>query len=277
MKEKWVQKASGELVKFDYDKLYKSMFKAGANDELIKQICKSIFDELPDGASTKTIYKKAYRLLKASSMRLAGKYKLKTAILELGPSGYPFEEFVAQLFKFQGFETRVGLTLDGKCIQHEVDILAVNTKLTMLVECKHHGRAGYKSDVKMPLYVHSRFNDLVAEMNSTESEMKYECWIVTNTRFTSDAVAYGSCAGLRLMAWDYPGKGSLKERVELSGCYPITCLCTLTKKEKQRLMELDCVLCKQVLENPSLLSTIDTRKHNKVLKECQEILNMNKV
>ena len=277
MKEKWVKKASGELVRFDYDKLYNSMFKAGANDALIRQICQSIFDEIPDGASTKTIYKRAYSLLKASSMRLAGKYKLKTAILELGPSGYPFEKFAAQLFNFQGFKTKVGQTLKGKCIQHEVDVMAVNTKLTMIVECKHHSRPGYKSDVKVPLYVHSRFNDLVNRLNNGTDEMSYECWVVTNTRFTSDAIEYGSCAGLRLMAWDYPHKGSLKERIDLSGYYPITCLCTLTKKEKELLMERDCVLCRQLLEDPGLLSPIDTRKHKRILKECQEILNMNNI
>ena len=271
MSQKWVKKASGEIVEFDENKLRQSLFNSGASEELISTITNKILDELDETTSTRSIYKKAYQLLRSSSQKLAGKYKLKNAILELGPSGYPFEHFVGQLLAYQGYDVEVGIEVQGKCLKHEVDIFAHTDNHLIVGECKHHRNSGYKSDVKIPLYVHSRYNDIVNGLRSASEKRDSECWIIINTRFTSDAEQYGQCYGLKLVSWDYPKKGSLRERIELSGLYPITCLFSLTKKEKQVLMEEDIVLCQQLSKNPELLGPIDPRKHQKVLAECEEI------
>ncbi len=272
MSTKWVKKASGETVEFDVSKLKTSLFKAGASDELISSITEQVESEILEVTTTRSIYKKAYKLLRAASQKLAGKYKLKKAILELGPSGYPFEHYIAHLLRYQGFEVVVGLEMKGRCLPHEVDILGTKENTTIIGECKHHSQNGYKSDVKTPLYVHSRFQDIIngADLNSDRS---IECWIFTNTRFTSDAESYATCYGLKLVSWDHPNKGSLKERIELSKYYPITSLYSLTKKEKELLMNEGVVLCKQIIEAPQLLSPIDSRKHKKIIKESINICN----
>lgn len=273
MSQKWVKKASGEVVEFDEQKFRKSLFSSGASEELIDRIQQAVENEFVETTTTRKIYKKAYQLLRSSSQKLAGKYKLKSAILELGPSGYPFEVFVGKLFEYQGFKVKVGTEVQGKCLTHEVDIMANGNENLIIGECKHHGNPGYKSDIKIPLYVHSRFNDIVNGLKSNNDQRNYECWIITNTRFTSDAIDYANCYGLKLMAWDYPNKGNLQERVELSGLYPITCLYSLTKHEKAVLMEKDIVLCQQVLDQPGLLSPIDKRKHDKILSESRNLCN----
>lgn len=274
MMKKWVLKANDEKEAFDQEKLAGSLFRSGANEAQIDKICYQIIQDTPEITTTKVIYKKAYQLLARESFTLAGKYKLKNAILELGPSGYPFERFVARLFQFQGFKVQVGQVLNGKKITHEVDVVGNMNGTRLLVECKHHSHAGYKSDIKVPLYVHSRFNDISKVEQSNGSKQAYEFWIVTNTRFTSDAQLYSDGEGLKLMAWDYPKKGNLKERIGISGYYPITCLRTLTKKEKGVLLGTEVVLCKDILDQPNLLSPIDKRKHQKILKECELITYM---
>ncbi len=274
MMEKWVLKANNEKEAFNHDKLASSLFRSGANEELIDKICYQIIQDTPEITTTKLIYKKAYQFLAKESYTLAGKYKLKTAILELGPSGYPFERFIARLFEFQGFEVEVGRKLNGKNVAHEVDVVGSMNGTRLLVECKHHSHAGYKSDIKVPLYVHSRFNDICKVEQAKGNEYSYEFWIATNTRFTSDAELYAAGEGLRLMAWDYPKKGNLKERIAISGYYPITCLRTLTKKEKNVLLSENVVLCKDLLDSPELLSSIDHRKHEKILRESELISNM---
>lgn len=103
------KKASGEIVEFDENKLRQSLFNSGASEELIGTITYKILNELDETTSTRSIYKKAYQLLRSSSQKLAGKYKLKNAILELGPSGYPFEHFVGQLLAYQGYDVEVGI------------------------------------------------------------------------------------------------------------------------------------------------------------------------
>jgi hypothetical protein len=267
MAQRWVKKASGEVVEFREEKLRQSLFNSGASEELIARIQQKIDQELTETTTTREIYKRAYQLLRASSSKLAGKYKLKTAILELGPSGYPFERFMGKLFEYQGFDVAVGIEMNGRCLSHEVDISAKKDGLWIIGECKHHSNPGYKSDVKTPLYVHSRFNDIVNGLKPDNQRQKFECWIMTNTRFTSDAEQYAGCYGLRLLAWDYPGKGNLRERIELSGLYPITCLYSLTRKEKETLLADNIVLCRELIENPELLAPIDKRKHAKILNE----------
>ena len=267
MSQKWVKKASGEVVEFDVSKLKQSLFNSGASEELIEKISNTICQNLTETTSTRSIYKKAYQILRSSSSKLAGKYKLKTAILELGPSGYPFEHFVGQLLAYQGYDVEVGIDIQGKCLTHEVDIFAHNSEHVIVGECKHHGNPGYKSDIKVPLYVHSRYHDIIGGLKANGEHRDTECWIITNTRFTSDSEQYGNCYGLKLIAWDFPKKGNLRERVELSGLYPITCLFSLTKREKQILMDEDIVLCRQLNQNPELLKAIDPRKHDKILAE----------
>ncbi|MFZ9028486.1 MAG: ATP cone domain-containing protein, partial [Crocinitomicaceae bacterium] len=163
-----VEKASGDLVPFDIEKLRTSLYRTGANDAIIDGILGQIESELFEGMTTKEIYKRAFGLLKKRSRPSAAKYKLKRAIHELGPSGYPFEDFVAEILKFQGYKTKVGEIIRGHCVQHEVDIIAENEDELLIVECKFHIHQNRHTDVKVPLYIHSRYNDIIRKFSTNE-------------------------------------------------------------------------------------------------------------
>lgn len=275
MNQLLIRKSSGELVPFKIEKLEQSLFRSGASPHLIEEIKDAILCLPSDNLSTRAVYKHAFRLLKKSSYQLAARYKLQKAILELGPSGYPFEEFVKHLFNFQGFETETGVIMRGKSVSHEVDVWAKSADLQYIVECKHHRTPGYKTDIKVVLYVHSRFNDIVSQLRRKHiGEVKYKCWVVTNTRFTGDAIAYANGQRIELLSWDFPGKGSLRERIDISGLYPITCLCTLTKTEKRTLLENKVVLCKELLDQPRALDFLRNHKQSKVLEECRSLVEV---
>lgn len=271
-----IKKSDGEWVPFSFAKLERSLFRSGASPELIKEISQKVL-QIPEGQlTTRFVYKKAFQLLRSASYQLAARYKLKKAILELGPTGYPFEEFVGHLFSFQGFEVSTGIVLPGKRVSHEVDVWARNHEVQYLVECKHHKTPGYKSDIKVVLYIHARFNDIVSQLRKQQDDrMRYQCWIVTNTRFTADAIDYASGEGIKLMGWDFPDKGSLRDRIDISGLYPISCLCSLTKAEKKKLLEQKVVLCKHLLEKPELLDFLSVQKKTKVLQECEGLATEN--
>jgi hypothetical protein len=113
---------------------------------------------------------------------------LKRAIFDLGPSGFPFEHFIGELFAHQGYDVEVGVILDGACVGHEVDVLAT------------------KSTIQVPLYIDSRFRDI---RNASPDRAA-----------TIDALQYGACAGLHLADWDSPREGSLKMRIDGSGLHP---------------------------------------------------------
>jgi len=268
-------KMNGEETKFDQSKLRTSLKRSGANNVVIQQVIDEIELSLHDGMSTKEIYKTAFRLLRKSSPPTAGRYKLKNAILELGPTGFPFEKFIGKILKYEKFETKVGVIIKGHCVNHEVDVVAQKDNKHFMVECKFHSELGRKCNVKVPLYIQSRYLDIEKQWSKKDGhETKFhQGWIYTNTRFSSDAVEFGMCVGLMLVGWDYPKKDSLKERIDNSGLHPITCLTTLTKDEKQKLLSKEKVLCMELCNHPELLKLIgiSERRQKNILKEAHQL------
>jgi hypothetical protein len=273
-------KASGEKVKFSLNKLRNSLKRTGADDTLVSQILDKVRDELYQGISTKEIYNRAFALLKRKKSYLASKYKLKKAIYELGPTGFPFERFVSAILTYSGYDTQVGKIMQGKCVSHEIDIVASKNGETTVIECKFHGQQGITCNVKVPLYIHSRYEDVKAHWNANankETQLN-KGWVVTNTRFTKDALAYGNCVGLYLLSWDYPKNEGLKDRIDRLGLYPITVSTLLTQREKQFLLSRDVVLCRELLNDKFFLDHLDVSKtrQKKILHEIAQLCNLEK-
>lgn len=266
-------KASGEKVPFDIEKLRHSLQRSGAAKEQIEHILDSIRGSLHEGMRTKQIYQLAFKLLKQGAVPFAARYKLKSAIMELGPSGFPFERYVSELMKFRGYQVRVGEITRGKCVSHEIDVIAEKGNSFIMIECKFHNVSGISCDVKVPLYIRSRFDDVVAvwKKMTGHEQMVHEAWVFTNTKFTSDAMQYGNCAGLKLVGWNFPEQGNLKQLIDESGLHPVTCLTTLSGKEKQALLEKGVVLCKEILAMPSYLNLVQVsnERQERVLNETR--------
>ena len=270
-----VKKYSGDLVEFDRDKLIRSLKNARASKEVIDTIVSEVEKNLYDGITTHKIYQMAFRILKRKKGVCASRYKIKKAIMELGPSGFPFEKYVGAIIKSEGFDTEVGVTVQGFCVTHEVDVVAKTDAKHIMVECKYHNRQGRVNDVKIPLYIQSRFLDIEKQCKKEDGHaLKFhQGWIFTNTRFTSDAIEYAECAGLKLFSWDYPVGDSLKDKINRSGLYPVTSLADLTRKEKQLLLEEGIVLCKDLCEHPGILQKIGIprSKYKKIMETLKEM------
>lgn len=259
-----ILKSSGEKVKFSMAKLAGSLRHSGADDKLINQIVDTVRDELYQGISTKEIYNRAFTLLKKKQAVFASKYKLKKAIYELGPTGFPFERFVAAILEFSGFITQVDKVIPGICVSHEIDILAEKNGKINIIECKFHGEEGRNCNVKVPLYINSRYADIKAYWNKKpEKKVLENGWVVTNTRFTADAIKYGKCVGLYLLSWDYPLNNGIKERIDRLGLYPITVSTLLTSREKNFLLSRNVVLCRQLLKDKFFLDHLHINKERK--------------
>ncbi|WP_163517447.1 ATP cone domain-containing protein [Gelidibacter japonicus] len=270
-------KSSGEKVKFSLNKLGASLEKSGADKETVTEIIDKVKEELYDGISTKEIYNRAFALLKKKGGHLASKYKLKKAIYELGPTGYPFERFISAILKYSGYDTTVGKIMQGQCVRHEIDVVAEKNGMTTLIECKFHTEQGRNCNVKVPLYIASRFKDVKMHWDTKRHETKLEAgWVVTNTRFTKDAIQYGNCIGLYLLSWDYPNNDGLRNRIDRLGLYPITVSTLLTNREKQFLLSRDVVLCRDLIDDLFFLDHLgisETRKskiQNEIKMLCKQ-------
>jgi hypothetical protein len=174
--------------------------------------------------------------------------------------------------KSRGYKVKVDEVIQGHCVTHEIDVLAEKGNEQLIIECKFHNRQGYISDVKIPLYIQSRFLDVQTFWNQTKGQENkaLQGWVVTNTRFSTDAVQYGNCMGLHLMGWDYPHNNGIRDWVDQLGLHPLTSLTTLTKAEKQHLLDKKVVLCKTLHQRPELLEGAGVREPRlrRVLDEC---------
>lgn len=267
-----IVKHSGVKANFSIEKLKNSLRKSGAEESLVEEISNRVRDELYQGISTKEIYNRAFALLKKKKNVYASKYKLKKAIYELGPTGFPFEKFVGALLFYSGYIVKTGQILQGKCVTHEVDVVAHKNGQYIVAECKFHSDEGRNCDVKVPLYIHSRYRDILnfyGEKNKNESPN--EGWVVTNTRFTEDALKYGKCSNLYLLSWDFPKDNGIKDRIDNLGLYPITVSTLLSEREKQFLLSRDVVLCKQLIDDAFYLDHlgITDKRKERILNEIK--------
>lgn len=274
-----ITKASGDRELWNEHKLRRSLRAAQATEDMIEKIILHIKKDLREGISTHEIYGHAFQLLKKFSRPVAAQYSLKKAIMQLGPSGFPFEKFIAEILKAQGFHTQVGIIVPGKCVEHEVDVIAEKRGERILVEAKYHNSSETKSDVKVALYVHARFEDIQKRLEESAAGIGFftRAWLITNTSFTSQAIQYAQCVDLALTGWNYPKGQTLQDIIQATQTHPITSLTTLSTNQKTSLLQSGVVLCHDILDNPERLEAVGIGKAHisSIMEEGRQLCPVN--
>lgn len=272
-----VLKRNGEFELFDKEKFIDSLSKSGFTPEEIDSAYSKIEKTLYEGISTDEIYDKALKELKnADDVEPVIKYSLKKAVMELGPTGFPFEQLVSKIYQEMGYQTETGIMLPGNCIEHEVDVIAYKKDELILIEAKFHNDQNTKSDTKVALYVKARFDDLSQTIiNIGGKDYKnHKSILITNTGFTDNSKKYARCAGtFDMISWTYPRRNGLLKMIEDVRIHPVTSIPQLSKAEKLNLIEQGCIYCKDLIEDPSCLerARITGSKREEVLKTAQII------
>ncbi len=290
----FVRKEDGSKEAFDQKKLYESLVKSGAEphqaDKIMREVIVSMREKMLETKrkadlhsheeflfTAGDIYHEAYTILKKSARVVAARYSLRRSMLQFGPTGFPFEAYVAEVFKAKwGFQAITGQIVLGGCVPHEVDVVAWNKEKLIMAEVKYHSDAASKTDTKVSLYVRARFDDLASTtFNYGGIERKLsEGWLITNTRFTDTAIIYGNCKGLKMLSWDYPEKGNLQDLIEETQLHPITCLTSLSDSEKRILMDKDIVLARSLYTKRPILREMrfSEKRIEGLLDEVDEIM-----
>lgn len=273
-----VVKSDGTSEPYDVDKLEQSLRKAGASRKDVREVADYIEMELTEGMTTSEIYKKAFKILKKKETGVASRYSLRRAVLSLGPTGFPFEDFIAELFRIDGYATETRAIVKGKCVEHEIDMIATKGGKCLGAEIKFHNKPGVKTDLKVVLYVKARFDDLISKKAEKSFCKITKGLLITNTKFTINAVEYGVCAGMTMIGWNHPKTDNLQDLIEEAGIHPITCLTTLSGAEKRQLMERGIMLCRVLIEKSDVLGLIglSEEKIKKVLEEVSVLCKSHK-
>ncbi|MCD6471306.1 restriction endonuclease [bacterium] len=246
----YVIKASGEKQKFSPRKIRRTCLRAGAGKRLASQVVKEIEKKAYNGIKTSEILDLILKYLGKKKSSVAIRYSLKRAIFRLGPAGFPFEKFMAEVLRYYGYKTSLNKVIRGKCVNHEIDIIAEKQngkKTTYMIECKYHNAPGIYTGLKETLYTWSRFLDLKDGYQLNLCKKFDIPWMISNTKFSSDALEYAQCKKMKLLGWHYPKTECLEDLIENKKLYPITILQNLDRYLEKKFIQAKIVLCQDLV------------------------------
>ena len=238
-----VIKLNGETENFSAKKVYHSAMKAGAPAFLAKDISRQIESEVYDGMKTTEIFRKVKKMLKRENIQFSLRFSLKEGIKRLGPAGFIFEDFTRKVLSRCGMKIKGNRFLSGRCCNYEIDFLAEEENLTYIGECKYRNNAGDTVDVNVCLKSFAILDDV---KDSFDREVKF--FIVTNARFTDQALRYAKCKGIRLLGWDYPKDHGLEDMIDVNKLYPITVLPSFKSYQAEAFKAANIMLAAEILD-----------------------------
>jgi Holliday junction resolvase-like predicted endonuclease len=259
-----VLKANKMREPFSEEKVISSIQRARIPEVLQNEVLSHIKSKLYDGISTEEIYQHITEFLGESPHPYSkSRYSLKESIMNLGPTGYPFEDFISKLLQHLGYQTKVRQILRGDCITHEIDVIAEKLGKAAIIEAKYHNSAGTRSQIHVALYTQARFEDVKLKNHVDEA------WIITNTKTTTEVNTYALCKNIKVISWSYPEGNSLRDMIEDAKLHPITMLTTLSAAHKRILLNNHIVLCRELHLDNSLIDMLylSNTEREKVLSE----------
>lgn len=246
----YVVKHSGEREPFDAEKIRRTAMRAGASADVAEAVAAEVAAQAYDGMSVKAVQKLAKQLLKKREPHTAARYDLKDAIMRMGPAGFPFETYFAELLRDYGYTAQLRQGVRGACAVHEIDVVAEKDGQRLMIECKYHNEPGIRTNLKPALYTYARFLDLREGAKKGACPRFDGAWLVSNTKFSTDALDYADCMGVRVTGWAAPQDG-LSAMIEERRLYPITILPSLNRQAKERFAAANLMLARDLVAHPA--------------------------
>ena len=101
--------------------------------------------------------------------------------------------------------------------------------------------------------------------------------LVTNTKFTSEAIAYAECSGVELLGWGYPTDNTLFMRMSRAKVYPITAVTRLSRAEKRLLIDRGIIAVDEIVRDRRALDSLhlSSERVGELLAEAEGLLALN--
>ncbi|MEF8847203.1 MAG: restriction endonuclease [Candidatus Paceibacterota bacterium] len=263
----------GEEEPFSEKKVYESARRVGASEQTAEEITETIKEEVYDGIETSEIYNRIKELLNEKSNKLGMKFSLKKGMRKLGPTGFPFEKFVGEIFHRLGYNVELNLYLEGKCLdEYETDFIAEKDNIINIGECKFRIRPE-ESVIELDTVqaFQAQMQDLRNGTLFNEERFKNKeirTLLVTNSKFSNVATEYADCVGIDLLGWRTPEDKGLETIIDNNGFYPITILPSLDRETSRVFIQRKMTLVQNLLE----LDKKEFIKQNNIEKEQLEKL-----
>ncbi len=252
-----IKKKTGEKELFDPQKLCNSIVMAGASQNLAQQVCSIVEESLEGGASSEKIFNTTQRYLSEFDAGLAAVYGLDRGLSALGPSGFLFEQYIAEIMNALGYKVSNNMYAQGEGASHEIDVWAEKGNIVFIIEAKYKNDYKRKTHINQVMYADARLQDIRRRAKKDGDNREFYFWVITNTRFTDNAINYIEHRDVQLMGWDYPKFINLKKIAYDKKLYPVTVIPSLTKKILKTFSEKGIVLVKS-LEHMSVAELQET-------------------
>lgn len=271
-----VLKSSGETQPFNPEKVKRTILRSGANEYTADRIIREVERKLYDGIPTREIYRLVKDLLEKEAPAASRRYDLRNAIMRLGPAGFDFEKYIAELLAAYDYQTELPPILEGACVTHEIDILAKKDGRVAAIEAKLRQELNFFITIKDTAYNWARFLDLVDASKVGKTPHLDECWLITNSRFSHDSIKYGHCKNMVMLSWDHPRERPLPRWIDEIGLYPVTILKSVDSSKLKIFSNANIMLLRDLMKIPpeNLEKSLNLPKDNvkKLVEEAEMIL-----
>lgn len=269
----WVINWAGEKEPFSRQKVFNSARRAGADKKLAEEIADTIEKEVFPGIRTKIIFRRVLQLLNQKHPSSAIAFNLKEGLRRLGPTGYPFEKYIGRVLEKEGYQVKINQIIKGFCTTYEIDFLAEKEGICYVGECKFHHLPGIKVDLTVALANYARFLDIQKGGNLGGN---LKSLLVTNVKFSSQAIAYSSCVGVELLGWKYPQGKGLETIIDRQKLYPVTIFPEASEDLVKKLFEEKIILIEDLLaidcQDFSKRKNIPKEKLEKIIQKAKILL-----
>ncbi|MEM5877875.1 MAG: restriction endonuclease [Candidatus Aenigmatarchaeota archaeon] len=265
----YVKKFDGSRQKFDKNKVRRTCIRLGASynqaDEIVKRVTKSAYN----GITTKQILDLVFMEMEKYKSGFAKRVDLRQSISMLEPKP-DFELFSSLILQNLGYKTRENLIISGKCVDHEIDIVASKGNEIVYVEVKHHQNPHAYTGLDIFLQANSTFQSLKDGFVLKKNKINFsDSLIICNTKISDHAKKYAECAGIKYLCWNYPD-GGLERLIEMKKLYPITIIKDLDENIRKKLLENGILLLRQIVECNLNKAAKKTKIHLNTLEEIKQ-------
>lgn len=243
-----VKKADGSMQLFDREKVMRTCLRMGASKQIAYDVAVKVEKRLYDGISTGRILQMVFQFLRRHKPGVGNLFDLRKG-LSLMSSKPEFEVFVRAILTHNGFEVSPNRLLIGKCVEHEVDGIAMKEGITYFVEAKHHTNYHAPTGLDESRIARAVLEDVAEGFTHGNFDLKIDgALIVTNTRYSEQATKYGKCRGIVQIGWSSPNERGLRNMIEGKALFPLSCLKGLKTIVRLKLAESGIVLFEQMVK-----------------------------
>jgi hypothetical protein len=268
----WVKKADGSFQKFDKEKVARTCLRMGTDRQTAYEIADKVEARVYDGIPTSKVLQMIFHYVRINKPHVRNLYDLRKGISLMG-SKPEFEAYVRAILAHAGFEVSPNQLLAGKCVTHEVDGVARKNGFTYFVEAKHHLNYHTPTGLDESRIARAVLEDVVEGFALGRSNLKIDgAMIVTNTRYSEEAIQYGKCRGILQIGWSSPDGHGLQDLIEGTNLFPLSCLRGLKRDVRDKLVTSGIVILEQVLNEETTELARKTGLPSQVIRKIKDDL-----